>query len=105
MPAPLKGECELLCHDLGVEVGVLDLVDLDSGVLKSVLLLDGRSQVLDGLSLPTDDESRALGGEDDGGSHRGPLDVESSESCALDLIHEVFLEKNPANILGNELSL
>ena len=105
VPSPLEGEGQLLCHDLCVEGDVSDLVDLDLRVLESEALLDDGGQILDGLTAPSDNESGPLGREDDTGSHGGPLDVESSESRTAYLFHEVLLEEDPANVLGNEFSL
>ena len=105
MPSPLKGECQLLCHDLCVEGDVSDLVDLDLGVLESEALLDYGGQVLDGLTAAADDESGPLGGQDDAGPHGGPLNLETTESCTGDLFHEVLLEQDPADVLGNEFPL
>ena len=105
VPAPLEGEGQLLCHDLGVEARVLDFLDLDLGVLEAEAVLDDCGQVLDGLSAPSDDEPGPLGGEDDTGSHGGPLDVESSESRTADLLHQVLLEEHPADVLSYEFPL
>ena len=105
VPSPLKGECQFLSHDLCVEACVLDFLNLDLGVLESEALLDDGGQILDGLTAPSDNESGPLGREDDTGSHGGPLDVESSESRTAYLFHEVLLEEDPADVLGNEFSL
>ena len=105
VPAPLEGEGELLCHDLCVKGDVLDFLNLDLGVLEAEALLDDGGQVLDGLTAASDDESGPLGGQEYAGSERSPLDLESSESSAGDLFHEVLLEQDPADVLCNEFSL
>ena len=105
VPSPLKGEGQLLSHYLCVEACVLDFLDLDLRVVEAELLLNYLGQILDGLTAPSDDEPGPLSREDYTGSHGCPLDVESSESCTAHFFHEVLFEENPADVLGNELSL
>ena len=80
MPAPLKGNGELVCHDVGIEVGLLLLFHLDLWIVEIEPVLHDGGEFLDGLPAVSNDHSRSLGDKGHQCSHGVPLNIDPPES-------------------------
>ena len=104
VPTALQGHSEFVCHDGGVEVGVLFLLDLDLRIVEMEPGFHGGGKFLDGLPAVADDHTGAFRNEGDKGTHGISLDLDPSESGTLYHPLHIFLEQVPVHDVPHDLT-
>jgi len=98
VPATLKRRGDLFSHDLSVQSGVLDFLNLELGVGKGELLVQPGLEVVDDLPLSADDHTGSLSVDGDFRTTGRAANVKAAETGLRGVLHQELADEQALDV-------
>ncbi len=93
VPAPLQGGSQPAGHDLGVQLGLAHILNVDLGVVQPEGSVQISGELSDQFAALPDDHSRLFGIDGDLDPHRGPVHHHAAVPGPTELLGQILVDQ------------